>query len=124
MDPLFEVVFYKEDDGSIPVLDWLRSLPSKIAVKCQARFQLLKRMGHRLRRPIADYLGNDIYELRLRSGRVNYRILYFFHERRIVVLVHGITKEKAIPPGDIQRAIRRKEKARENPGQHLARIDT
>jgi phage-related protein len=123
MESLFEVVFYKEDDGSIPVLDWLDTLPVKVRHKCMVRFQSLEKMGHRLRRPIADYLRDGLYELRIRAGRVNYRILYFFHNRRAVVLVHGLTKEKSIHPSDIQRAKRRKEKVVQNPNNHLARIE-
>ena len=66
-------------------------------------------MGHELRRPEADYLRDDIYELRARRGRVQYRILYFFHGQRLAVLAHALTKEGQIPPADIERAIRRKD---------------
>ncbi|MDP8982170.1 MAG: type II toxin-antitoxin system RelE/ParE family toxin [Acidobacteriota bacterium] len=64
--------------------------------------------GHELRRPIADYLKNGIYELRIKRGHVNYRILYFFHGRGLAVLNHALTKEGTIPSSDLKRALRRK----------------
>jgi hypothetical protein len=41
--PETKVVFYKEDDGTIPVLDWLNSLPPKVQDKCATQTFLLKR---------------------------------------------------------------------------------
>jgi len=49
-----------------------------------------------------------IWELRWHTGRVQYRILYFFHGQTAVVLVHALTKEQEIPRSDLERARRRK----------------
>ena len=75
-------------------------------------------MGHELRRPEADYLRDDIYELRAQRGRVQYRILYFFHGQRLAVLAHALTKEGQVPPADIERAIRRKDAFTQDPEKH------
>ncbi len=72
----------------------------------------LAALGHALRRPEADYLRDDIYELRARRGRVQYRTLYFFHGQRLAGLAHALTKEGQVPPADIERAIRRKDPSR------------
>ena len=32
--PSTEVVFYRDDDGTVPVLDWLGGLPLKARLKC------------------------------------------------------------------------------------------
>jgi phage-related protein len=115
------VVFYKEADGQVPVLAWLRVLQRRdrrAAAACMARIQRLAAMGHELRRPEADYLRDDIYELRARRGRVQYRILYFFHGQRLAVLAHALTKEGQVPPADIERAIRRKEAFAQDPEKH------
>ena len=66
------VLFFKEDDGSVPILEWLDELPEAVYVKCQARLRRLKTLGHELRRPEADYLRDGIYELRVKYQRVNY----------------------------------------------------
>ena len=50
---------------------------------------------------------------------MNYRILYFFHGRQVVVLAHALTKEDAIPVIDIQRALARKAQLEKAPRQHI-----
>lgn len=80
--PETKVIFYQEDDGTVPVLDWLNSLPPKAKAKCRLRIERLQELGYELRRPEADYLRDGIYELRIRRGHVNYRILYFFYRNQ------------------------------------------
>jgi phage-related protein len=108
--PSITVVSFRDEDGSVPFLDWLERLPEKARLQCRARLAMLANHGHELRRPAADYLRDGIYELRARTGRVQYRMLYFFHGKVAVVISHGITKqEAAVPPIEIERACRRKE---------------
>jgi phage-related protein len=120
--PRAEVHFYLSGDGTVPVLDWLRQLQQQDRrgyAKCVVRIQRLAKEGHALRRPEADYLRDGIYELRARHGRVNYRILYFFHGQNVVILAHGMTKESEVPDTEIERARRRKAAFEENPNLHL-----
>ncbi|MBI4582365.1 MAG: type II toxin-antitoxin system RelE/ParE family toxin, partial [Planctomycetes bacterium] len=77
--PRTRVVFYREDDGSVPLLDWMDSIAVKAVAKCRVRIERLRELGHELRRPEADYLRDDIYELRVALQGRNYRMLYFFH---------------------------------------------
>jgi len=62
--------------------------------------------------------GIGIFELRIRKGRVNYRILYFFHGRNLAILGHALTKEDKVPKADIERTIRGKKAFEANPAQH------
>jgi phage-related protein len=120
--PGTRVQFYREGED-VPVLDWLEELSRKdrkAAAECISRVRLLSQFGHELRRPHADYLRDGIYELRAKKGRVNYRILYFFHGRDIALLAHGLTKEKQVPAADIERALRRKRLYEQNPQKHCA----
>lgn len=116
--PKIDVVFYQEEVGSVPVLDWLDELPAKAQDKCRVRIERLRDLGHELRRPEVDYLRDGIYELRVRLQSVNYRMLYFFHGRVAAVLAHGLTKEREVPPRDIEEAIRRKRKFELDPQRH------
>lgn len=75
-------------------------------------------MGHELRRPEADFLRAGISELRVKKGRVTYRILYFFHGPHLAILGHALTKEGAIPDAEIERTIKRKEAFARNPARH------
>ena len=107
--PTITIVFFRDDDGSAPFLDWFGRLPEKAKIQCRARLALLADQGHLLRRPAADHLHDGIYELRARAERIQYRMLYFFHGRAAVVISHGITKQKsAVPPIEIERALGRK----------------
>ena len=119
--PRTELYFFKDDAGKAPVIDWLKSLrrkERKAYAKCAARIDALATLGHELRRPMADYLRDGVHELRVRHGRVNYRILYFFHGQAVAVLAHALTKEAKLPDADIERAIQRKEAFEKNPKQH------
>lgn len=78
----------------------------------------LAMLAHELRRPTADHLQDGIYELRVRVGRVNFRILYFFHGRSIAVLAHALTKEQEVPKHDLARAAERRELFESNPKRH------
>lgn len=97
-----------QEDGACPVLEWLESLPERVHAKGAGRIRRLAELGHEMRRPEADYLGEGIYELRWRYQSVNYRVLYFFHGREVVILSHGFTKEGRVPPREIDLAVRRK----------------
>lgn len=113
-----QVVMYREEDGSVPFLDWFDDLPEKAQDKCRVRLERLAALGHELRRPEADYLRDNIYELRVRLRNANYRMLYFFHERAMAVLSHGVVKEHRVPPNEIDRAAERKRQFDSDPTRH------
>lgn len=102
------------------MLDWLDSLkPRKAIAKCRVLIGLLKTAGQDLRRPHADILRDEIYELRAHLGRVQYRMLYFFHGRGAAILSHGFIKRGgAVDPKEIDKAVERKQRYRANPEQH------
>jgi hypothetical protein len=116
--PKTEVLFYKEDDGSVPVLEWLDSLHKKALDKCTVRIERLAELGHELRRPEADLLRDGIYELRVGLQHVNYRLLYFFQGRTAAVISHGLVKEAEVPSREIEKALERKSKFEKNPEAH------
>ena len=108
-----KVVFYTDEDVSIR--QWLKDLPTKAYARAIVRVERLGELGHELRRPEADYLRDGIYELRWRMGTVNYRLLYFFYGREIVVLANGVTKEDKVPEREIDLALKRKVLYESNP---------
>jgi hypothetical protein len=99
------------------VRDWLRKQPQKVQIKCLAYLAQLEAKGHELRRPVADFLRDGIYELRPSCQGVHYRILYFFSGNTVVVS-HGLKKEREVPAVEIDRAIERKKKFEANPAAH------
>lgn len=124
--PPTRVYIYTEEDGRSPVLDWFAELSrenTRALDACIARVKLLRALGHELRRPQADLLRDGIYELRAKVGRVNYRLLYFFHGKDVAVVAHGLTKEQEVPDAEIRRAIERKRRYEQNPAKHRATLD-
>jgi len=104
-----EVFFFREPkDESVPLLDWFDQLPTKVKAKCTQRIDRLGELGHELRRPEADFLRDGIYELRTSYQGVRYRMLYFFAGKAVVVLSHGLTKEREVSAREIDRAVERK----------------
>ena len=121
--PKITVVFFQESRQQPPALiEWLDGLPAKVQQKCLVRLKRLEDLGHELRRPEADYLRDGIYELRASHQGVHYRMLYFFHDRTVVVISHGIVKEQKVPSREIDRAIRAKQAFETDPGAHTFRL--
>lgn len=132
--PRTEVLFYQERaGGQVLVEEWLQALPSKVQDKCLAYLSQLEDFGHELRRPIVDYLRDGIYELRPSYQGVHYRMLYFFYDPdkgkkgkakvqpQVVVVSHGLTKERDVPEMHIGRAIERRKKFEGDPRSHTFR---
>ena len=116
--PQTKVVLYQEDDGVAPLRAWIKEIPPKATLKCLGSLELLKAPGDELRRPQADLSRNGIYELRVGFQGIHYRILYFFHGNVAAVVSHGLTKERAVPPREIELAIKRRARFLANPIKH------
>lgn len=112
--PSTVVVFFMEDDKSIPSLIWLDDLSIKVQDKFIVRIERLAECGFDLRRPEADFLRDGVYELRVRHRRINYRLLYFFIKQDAVIS-HGVAKKDRVPDKDIDLAIERMNKFARNP---------
>jgi phage-related protein len=121
--PKTKLIFYREIDGTTPLLEWLDKQPDIIQDKCTAVIRLLADYGFELRRPNCDYLRDGIYELRTRYGSVHYRILYGYAGQNIALLSHGCTKEKEVPKSDMEQAIKNLKSFKQNPKAHTGPED-
>src|SRR5579863_8185051 len=115
--PQSEILLYKEGDAVL-FEEWLTTVSAKVQTKCLAYVLQLKSQGHELRRPIADFLRDGIYELRPTYQGVHYRMPYFFSGMNIVVISHGLAKESDVPAVEINRAMERRKKYEANPKAH------
>lgn len=50
-------------------------------------------------------------------------MLYFFAGKAVVVLCHGLTKERDVPPREIDRAVERKKKVEGNFARFTFRLE-
>lgn len=124
--PPIHVVTYQEAEGDVPLHDWLRDVGSDnrdAAARCRDSIVRLAEHGHAPRRPSSAPLRDEVHELRARIGKVHYRVLYFFNGRGMAVLTSGCTKEGEVPDGDIDRAVRYKNKFRADPERHTYRLN-
>ncbi len=121
--PATEVHLFRDDDGSVPFLEWLAEVEArnrKVYEKCRAYVARLRDQGRDLRRPTADILRDGVYELRFNYLGVNYRILYGFVGQDVVLVSHGITKKKQVPAKEIDLAAKRLALYRSNPDKYSA----
>ncbi len=57
--PKTQVIFFTEDNGSVPIVDWLDGLFSKAQIKCLAKLKRLEELGNELRRPRLIYCETE-----------------------------------------------------------------
>ncbi len=103
----FKILFYQEK-GRFLVQEYIQTFDEMQQNKIFAALKRLEEEGYNLRRPLADSLGNKTGLYELRPGR--HRILYSFHERKHIVLLHAFLKRtEEIPVKDVETASVRKE---------------
>jgi len=99
------ICFFIDKRGRAPVKEFIEELTQDEQTKALAYIEELKRQGHNLRRPIADYVKDGVYELRPKANR----LFFFFFLRENAVLVHAIKKKTdKIPENEVKVCIRRK----------------
>ena len=102
----YKIEFYQTPRGDCPANDFLESLANRPRMKTAAWLRLLQEKGPNLRRPYADMLQDAIRELRVSYGRLEIRMLYFIHGKRIVISHGFLKKQWATPHEEIEAAKR------------------
>ena len=64
----YEIDFYRKNDNTCPMEDFLNSLEYKMRAKMLRLIMLLEQNGNELREPYSKFLSDGIYELRARQG--------------------------------------------------------
>lgn len=106
---MFSVNFYREEDGSKPVGDFIRMLDVKMKAKVVSDLHRLEMLGNEARSPLSKFLEEDIFELRTIQGNNIVRILYFFDEEEIIIATNGfVKKQQKTPQSEIQLAKQRR----------------
>lgn len=121
--PQTQVRVYRKASGEVPLVDWLKKLQKmdeRAWAKCVDCILCLEKFGYELSEPRSKPLREGIYELRAKVGTVNYRMLYFFSGKNFAVVSHGFTKEKKVPPKEIDEAVKRKRQVQRDPKTYTA----
>ncbi len=95
---MFSVVFYRRENGSAPVEEFLNELPAKHRIKALDGLTLLEEFGNTLREPYSKAMGNGLFELRVKFSSDITRIFYFFFDGRRIILTNGFVKKTAKTP--------------------------
>lgn len=98
MDEEFEIIFFKKEDGTSPVKDFILSLEDKMAAKTMRFIGVLKAHGPELREPYTKPLEDGIFELRIQQGNNISRVLYFFVSGKKIILTNGFIKKTQKTP--------------------------
>ena len=103
---MYEVIFYTTPKGECPTDSFLDGLPVKIRAKVEKWMEQLERLGPDLPRPYADTVSGKIRELRVVFGSNQYRFLYFFYGKKVII-THGFMKKTdRLPTQEIDTAER------------------
>lgn len=100
-----KIKFYEDEQGNVPVREFLDSLDIKMRQKMLRSIQALQDMGISLRMPLSESLGDGIFELRAKVGSNISRVMYFFIIGDSAVLTHGfIKKTQKTPSRELEKA--------------------
>lgn len=103
----YRLEFYCTARGEEPALDYVRAQVKAHRTRIGRALRALQDLGHLARRPLADYLEDGLYELRIAVDGHQHRMLYFFHQRTMIVVTSAFLKnEAAVPPEELVRARR------------------
>ncbi len=90
--------YYYTDSNRSPVKEFIDSLNPKTQRKFFFVRGLLEQFGHRLPKPHAKYIGDDLFELRFEGREGKIRILYFFFHQDKAIFTNGFVKKSDKTP--------------------------
>lgn len=103
---MYKISFYETTRGESFTEDFTISLSVRVRAKIARWLKMLEEYGPDLPRPFADIIKGPIRELRIVFGSNEYRFLYFF-SRKNIIITHGfIKKTDKVPQNEIERAER------------------
>lgn len=114
---MFTVDFYRTEDGSEPVREFIQGLNIKLRAKVLSDLERLAMIGNELREPRSKHLQDGIFELRTMQGSNIVRLLYFYDRGQMVIVTNGFVKKtQRTPRSEIDLALRRRDEYRKRNG--------
>ena len=91
--PDWEIYYYRNQKGVEPVKEFINKHRVKDQVKLFDWISRLEALGPNAARPLVDYLGDDIYELRVKLSDAESRVLYFYMFQNCIILTNAWDKK-------------------------------
>lgn len=115
-----KVVFYTLANGSKPVAEYIKSLPSRHAEKIVFVLELIESTTMVPAKFLKKLKGtDDLWEVRIRQGNDIFRLLVFFDGEELLILNHAFTKKtQKTPKKEIKTAQQRKKEYLATGGYH------
>ncbi|MEW6171372.1 MAG: type II toxin-antitoxin system RelE/ParE family toxin [Candidatus Omnitrophota bacterium] len=111
----FNCYYYLTESNKSPIKDFIDSLDIATQKKFFFVKELLEEFGHKLPLPHAKYIGESIFELRIKAREGAIRILYFFFHQNKIIFTNGfIKKSNKTPKNEIVIARERRKVFLEN----------
>lgn len=103
---MWQIHFFETDNGRCPTQEFIDDIDNeKDKVLVINKMGQLAEFGYKLPRNHAAFLEDKIYELRVKTLGGQLRFLYFFYDRDMIIITHGIKKKtKKVPEHEIKRA--------------------
>ncbi len=99
---VWNIEIYQKENGEIPLVDFINSLPAKHKAKVFWEIELLKEFGIELKEPYSKAIKGDEYkglwELRIKFASDISRIFYFLPFESTFILLHGFVKKTERTP--------------------------
>jgi phage-related protein len=102
------IEYYVEDNGRVPVREFLQSVDKETYARFLWSLAQVRIRNIMAREPLVRHIEGKIWEIREESHTNIYRILYFFSSGKRMILLHGFTKKTQKLPGkELEMAMRR-----------------
>jgi len=88
-----KIIYYQDYKGRKPVKEFIDNLDDKTEGKILATIAFLQLHWKEARRPLVDYIGDKLYELRVHFHSDKVRILYAYMFEDYIVLLHAVRKK-------------------------------
>ena len=110
----YDVEFYEQENGKIPMVEFLNSLDINMKSKVIHTISLLQDYGNELREPYTKYIKDGIFEFRVKQGSNITRSFYFFITGKKIIMTNGFVKKTSKTPQNEFEKAKKYKKSYEN----------
>ncbi len=104
----WNVELYERSDGSSPVVEFIEQQSKRNQAKILAELDDLVEFGLMPRGGKLRHIEGKLWELRFRGEGLHFRLVYFAHTGRKIVVLHGFCKKtRKTPKRELNTARRR-----------------